>query len=692
MNIAEKLVARDGFSSAAERRKRLGQYFTGTSLGRILAALAEASSASSIVDPMSGSGDLLAACVELGAKPLYFGAVEIDPIAHGVCSKRFPGASCISGSAFDPATLLQLPILEWDLVITNPPYVRYQSTSKCAGNHIHLPSAVEIRKGLLSALEILPALDHTDRVLFRHLAGGYSGLADIALPSWILCAALVAPGGRLALVVPESWLSRDYASVAHYILHRWFDIEFIVEDEHAAWFSDVQVKTTLLVAKRVPRKQNAFDLSGCATFLRIAISGNASGPRGPCSQLRQGAKVPAKAFAKEARKWLVSGASHDDEMVTAFHVPLARTAANLQGVCAKQKWFGLLGESVGKDQLTIPHELDLWLSRGAKPASPVALLSLGVSVGQGLRTGANQFFYAEGDCDVDGTCLLFNKSLYNRRVKVSDDIALPVVRRQSDLPKGFVIESETLKGKVLDLRHHALPEDIRAGGAEAASAYDRMPKELADFVRAAALVNIGTKDDPRKVWELSAVAPNIRKGNLVAGTPPRFWYMLPDFAPRHTPDLLMARVNSSGPKAFLNKGRKALIDANFSTLWINAGGACDANALLALLNSCWISAALELTAAVMGGGALKVEASHLRRLPVPNLDAKGTKRLSVLGRRLANASNHRTITLTLEEIDRMVVEALLGRRASEKDIASLKDLAATGQGKRRQHKNKKRAT
>ena len=61
------------------------------------------------------------------------------------------------------------------------------------------------------------------------------------------------------MVVPEAWLTRDYAAVVQYLLLRWFRIEFIVEDTHAAWFPDAQVKTTLLVARRISRKHSAHD-------------------------------------------------------------------------------------------------------------------------------------------------------------------------------------------------------------------------------------------------------------------------------------------------------------------------------------------------------------------------------------------------------------------------------------------------
>src|SRR5207248_7856006 len=47
-------------------------------------------------------------------------------------------------------------------------------------------------------------LDAGERDLFLHCARSYSGLADLAVPAWLLCASRVAIGGRIALVVPRS--------------------------------------------------------------------------------------------------------------------------------------------------------------------------------------------------------------------------------------------------------------------------------------------------------------------------------------------------------------------------------------------------------------------------------------------------------------------------------------------------------
>src|SRR5258708_7226855 len=58
------------------RKKRLGQFFSGAPVSKLLASLADSDSADSIIDPMCGSGDMLEACRD--SKPSTSVGIEID--------------------------------------------------------------------------------------------------------------------------------------------------------------------------------------------------------------------------------------------------------------------------------------------------------------------------------------------------------------------------------------------------------------------------------------------------------------------------------------------------------------------------------------------------------------------------------------------------------------------------------------
>lgn len=670
----------------AERRKRLGQYFTGVGLGRILAALARAEKAESIIDPMAGDGDLLASCLEVGAAPASIAGIEIDRFTRDACANRLPQADCILGSAFDPDTISKLRKTDWDLVIANPPYVRYQSFSEKAEVDHALPTAIQIRAGLLSTLPSLSALDAEDKRLFAHLVNGYSGLSDLAVPCWILCAALVKLDGHLALVVPESWLTRDYATIVHYLLFRWFDIEFVVEDENASWFSDAQVKTTLIVAKRVKRRASALLQADNSAYCHISISAAAASPESPIGRMSLAGEFnPERNFARLARSWLRNGASHPTGVARARPASIKLACRNMLAAASKQKWFTAIGETASQpmEGIYVSQEIHDWLARQGIAPCFTTFESQGVAVGQGLRTGANGFFYADGARSSGHVALLFSGPLAGLVARAPDSIARPVIRRQSELPAGFAVSPDLATGWALDLRQHALPEDL--GETDMfSSAYERMPESLAAVVRAAGQANFGTHAKPQKVWDLTAVSPNIRPA--ARGMPPRHWYMLPDFAARHLPDILLARVNSSTPKAYLNKARQCLIDANFSTIWILPLSKWNAAALLAFMNSAWMQAVLETSAAIMGGGALKVEATHLRRLPVPAFNEEQLCKLSLHGDELAATEEHAKVETALNNINAVVGEAL---GCDREGIKELLKIARTGQEKRSKHNTKK---
>ena len=685
MTQAKETFSAEALGAAAERRKRLGQYFTGMGLGRLLASLACADEAKSIIDPMSGSGDLLSACLAVGAQPTKLAGIEIDQMAFSASQGRLPNAEILLGSAFDPDLLKRLPGLAWDLVIANPPYVRYQSFSDKADSKHALPSAIQIRADLNNALDQCSALDEEDKRLFAHLVNGYSGQSDLAVPSWILCAALVKVGGRIALVVPESWLSRDYAAVVHYLLFRWFEIEFVVEDENACWFDAAQVKTMLIVAKRVTRRGTSLATKEGATYCHIGLSVAAATSDSPIGSMGLPGPSPEQSFARQARLWLHKASVHADSHVRVRPISVKNSSANAINMASEQKWFSSLGEgaSDGVKGYSTPHIIHDWMFKlGVAPAFQ-SFEGIGISVGQGLRTGANDFFYANGERETGNIQLAFRGTLAGHRVTVPMTIAKPVLRRQSELPSGFAIRPDHLSGWVLDLRRHALPEDMCGDKLEAAP-YDEIPRELADLVRAAGHANFGTETRPLRVWELTAVAPNIRKASR--GLPRRHWYMLPDFACRHSPDVLLPRVNGATPRAYLNEGRECLVDANFSSLWIHSTSKWTSAALVAFMNSGWAQALIECSGAVMGGGALKVEASHLRRLPVPLISEGDIQDLNDLGERLRLMQDDADALEIQRKVD-LVLERSLGCGAT--GTKGLREISRDGRMKRSKHTKKR---
>ena len=172
--------------------------------------------------------------------------IDIDKDVIGMCNNTIPEARILIEDAFKSE---EVNISDgWDLVITNPPYVRYQTLK--SNPEIGLPDGKELRENLITHIQQSVLLDDSERRLYLEIAKKYSGLSDMAVPSWILCASIVKRGGYMAMVVPETWLNRDYALPIHYLLLRCFEIIAVARDVESAWFENAEVRTCLVICKR----------------------------------------------------------------------------------------------------------------------------------------------------------------------------------------------------------------------------------------------------------------------------------------------------------------------------------------------------------------------------------------------------------------------------------------------------------
>lgn len=635
-----------------EQRKRLGQFFTGLPLGVLLAQVALDDNCQTVIDPMAGTGDLLdAAAIAARARGIVLGrldGIELDAQTAAFCNRRIaasrtersaPKSSILPGNAFDLATIAKLGPRSYDLVITNPPYVRYQS-QKGEG------SGVDDVRGRLSAI-VDERVSGDERTLWKTLVEGYSGLADLSVPAWFLAALLTRPGGRLALVVPATWRSRDYADVVRYLLLRFFALEFIVADTQPGWFSDALVRTHLVVARRLAWDEAAPALTNrtswvSAHWLQIApAAANSASLVGTAFP----GPDPEAAFATWAttRPYAITGIESrpfvlQDEWQT-LHQRLRRKPW-FQKAEGQRDTLPIVLSKGGGTTAVIPEGLRDMLPPAAAPHGLQMLGEAGIRVSQGLRTGCNRFFYVTltGSDEGNDVTVEASESFQRMRIHVPADVLRPVLHHQSDI-QAFTC-GHLPPTRVLDLSGWILPEDERVV-LESHGAYRKhgvaipqiMPEELAAFVRLAAHHAPDPKAPARLIPSLSAVCTNIRR-SVNGHNIPRFWYMLPAFTARHMPAIFIPRINHGTPVVALNAQPSILIDANFSTVWSEETW-WTKHALYALFRSSWCRAGMEAAGTPLGGGALKLEATHIRQLPVPLLSKSDCRRLDTLGRRLA---------------------------------------------------------
>ena len=623
------------------RKKQLGQYFTEQRVGRLLAALAGAETAKTIIDPMVGSADLLHSCLSVGAEPDLLFGLDIDPMAvaqaraalHGV-----RGSQLVTADAFST----ELPSEQFDLVITNPPYIRYQSKGEVDG--ITVPSAESVRAGLLRAIASRPGLSVTARALWSRAAKDYPGTSDVAVPAWILSAAMVSEGGVLAVVAPQAWLSRNYAHPVRELLDAAFDVETIVEDGDAVWFEDASVRTQLVVARR--RSVSARSVGHSVVRARATRSLEAEG------SLR--GALPSEAAVAAALRAVTSSSSITVTTGLTAHVEhdLSVASSGLAAHVTKR-----VAAALGPDTDAVPTR---------------TLESYGWRAGQGLRSGANDFFYVS----VDEGAVRPAPRWGVESLPMPAECLLPAVRRQSDLGDELAVDARRLKSRIVNLRGWVTSADAERlvpGQAQV------LPPTVSQWIALVASTPLSTKSPTKLFPDLAAVASNARTDR--AGRPIGFWYQLPELATRHRPTLFMGRVCGGRPKTYLNRSA-VVVDANFSSLWPTDPDALPAEALLALLNSSWTWANLESTCTVLGGGALKVEATDLRRLAVPDLSQDDIELLARLGRDLV----HGLSEALQVAVDDVVVNALTPGLRDALDPGRLRQLAEQSMGHRSRSK------
>lgn len=600
-------------SSESVRKKQLGQYFTDQRVGRLLASLGDVSSAKSIIDPMVGSGNLLQACLSLGAAPDQLVGVELDPLAYASASSALQGTenlNLILGDAFE----ITLPKPQFDLVITNPPYIRYQSKAKIEG--VSVPTSAGVRSGLIRAIKSRAGLSEADKTSLLRAARKYPGTSDIAVPAWILSASLVKEGGVLAIIVPQTWMSRNYAQAVRDLLDEMFSIEVIVEDGDVSWFPEAQVRTQLVLARKQARMTS--DKTSKTVIARASkdlIVNNAyQGDLGSENAVAHALRNVSSRRPEIVTPGLVAHVEHD--------------AAFL---------------SLGK-MLEIPTRVAAALNVGIDEVPVRTLDSYGWKTGQGLRTGANDFFYVSVTNGVISPAPRWKIS----SLPIPSDCLLPTIRRQSDLGDGYAVDSNQLTSHILSFKGWVTKSDLAKLGTTDVRV---LPAPVGRWINHVAESPLSPNAPTKLFPHLSAVATNSKFDRN--GRPVNFWYQLPDLAPRHRPILIMGRVIGGQPKTVLNR-MNAVVDANFSGLWPISSEAMPVTAMLALLNSSWTWASLESMCTVLGGGALKVEATDLKKLVVPNLSANAIQRLAELGNDLLDGlTGH-----TFDSIDEVISDSL----------------------------------
>jgi hypothetical protein len=513
----------------------------------------------------------------------------------------------------ESATIEHADVFEWatkkvDLnpadcfsaVVGNPAYVNYQNLdqlTRIAEETKH--NTMPYRNFLIRTLRYVAGrknLGPDVSSLFSH----WSGYSDLSVYALVLSWLLTEKRGQIAFVMSSHWMERDYGSRLRDFLSSRGTVRAIVTHRNGEWFPGAQIPASVIVyskGKVAPRQESlgipfveihAPRLTDLAGYLDSEVGGDfwtwIDGITSPCR---------LESLDVSFRKWRFSS----DNML-----------------------FGMSAASF--QDLQIPGEIKGTVLR--------RLQDVGWSVHQGLRTGCNELFYVR---ELDGRKHLWSVR-YTKEgkktdtvVSIPDELLMPVIQRiPPDSPLRIGIEQAdvrliSLSGAVTEADRKSLtvyPKDWLESWR--VKDMKTIPPSLSQAVENwSTMLYEGKGRGPRPVVSLSAIKTNVYRPTTKSGgripPPARFWYQIP-ITRRHFGTIVVPRVSYGPTRAYLNKDPgSVIIDANFLT-FVPENGSLPAERLWVWLNSNSFRLLCELNGSPLGGGALKLEATLLARLPV----------------------------------------------------------------------------
>ncbi|MCB9766370.1 MAG: N-6 DNA methylase [Alphaproteobacteria bacterium] len=230
--------------------KLRGGYYTPPGVADFLARWGLAAGARRVLEPACGDGQLLAALQRAArGRPLSITAVERDAEAAIRARADFPEVTLIEG---DMLKLAQGPLRgeRFDLVIGNPPFIRYQ--------YLDADVAAAAERVLAEA-----------RVAStRHL--------NAWLPFLVDGLSRLNPGGRLAMVIPAELLQVRYATgLRAWLLELGIEVRVLAFQGRS--FPGVQQEVVLVLAERRPGAVHLLEIEDLAALGGLDLDAQAGG-------------------------------------------------------------------------------------------------------------------------------------------------------------------------------------------------------------------------------------------------------------------------------------------------------------------------------------------------------------------------------------------------------------------------------
>lgn len=572
-----------------------------------------------------------------------------------------------------------------------------------------------------------------EELFWYNLVKGYSGLSDLTVPTWLLAYTLCRTNGKIGFITSNSWFNRDYGAMLKLFFLQLTELEYVIDLSNITAFEDAQVSTSIVIAKKksfdlhnrvkfIKFKQVDNQNMGLHEILKsILVKLN-------CYDKDQSIELQFKAWVESI------DANWEDEFISINIVEQVELAGELmedkkvqklltvpieKDSISTKKWSGFFHKESVLDQF---YSSNKWISIDGLP----------IEINQGIRTGYNSFFYfkkmnyrhlveqnllvgqlKEGeyiDCSWEE---LYSKKLVSLDDLKGKDVQIPanyeqvykeyrlVVYQYVDLNQKYLklafIQEIYLKKVVRSIKdlsyYHVCNEELEhyifiSNQGILATDYAALEMEYtSDELQAwrEAGLHIFDESTTRYIEEASTL--RIQKNEGIIHVPdmpvlqgyhnkptlqnvPTYWYSL-SLRERHTGHIFVNRINYKKIPFILNDLQDPyVIDANFTTMTLHDLDERQLLIYFAILNSSLLRLQLEKNCTVMGGGALKVEATHLRKIMLPDIRSfseQKVQRLYELGMNLKKTSlDHKEIC---DEIDELLLTISLDKENEVEEIS-----------------------
>ena len=645
------------------KAKLLGQYYTPSHITNfILSGLN--SNVKSILDPMAGNGIFLLEAKRRFPHANIFG-VELDKDSlksvKPIHNKKF---ELIESDIFSWTKNIveKEPQFHFSTIVGNPAYVSYQNLNSIPYFSKNLQKIDDYKSFLLDTLKIIAKqkgkYDELSEV-FRL----WSGLSDLNAYTLILAWLLIDEGGQIGFVISNHWMERDYGKIIKHFLATNGTIRGIVTHRLGNWFPNVQIPTSIMIYTKgnISDRQNSFGVP----YVEIDASYTDNIELFLKSKLK-----------KDFWMWLdsVSNSSNYGPIKISFR----------KWVISNKHLNTNHSSSRVHTNLTLPNQLEKEELRTPE--------NFGWSVHQGLRTGCNEVFYVKrlAKNNKYQATLTKNKKKYHVDLIIPKSFLYPTIRHFSK-KNSLIMKIDDIITFLLNLKNTITQKDKKnlEKYPEKWREYwniqslEIIPDHLSNYLIECENMEYEGKGNKRKlVTDLSAIKPNIYEPplNYTDRIPngPRFWYQIP-IQKRHFGEIIVPRISSGPLRVILVKQpEKIIIDANFLTV-ISHSKELTPERFWFWLNSNTFRLICETNGVALGGGALKIEAALLSKIPIPSkiLSVKNSS-INVIKEKLSleNISDEKLI-----DIGCFIDSEIFDNDVADLNVKMLKDLVRKRQNR-----------